>query len=911
MSFDLSGEDGYLANNEVPVDTAVYYWEVAKFGGDAMPDQYIYSYLGWITKYTENLKIGNRSTFTMNTAGLGYWIDNVEGFATLLIDDLSPSDWNQVVSLDIEKTLHYVLREYTNVLSLSNYFQFDINSPVKSENITGASPWSQLNSLSIGNLLAEVKCDSFGAIFPSRNFSMLELDERALVDTILTLTLSDWVDDTGLTLPTDLEQKSALVIATGSVYDTGSGDSTVIGAKAPGGAGGLKGGVSEMPFQRLPSSDGQEKLERLVGHYWAFQNNSRMQVTIVLIGNMDVIEPAWGEPVRLIWDNPNLIGSTLNDLFRVTSVSVSHSNDFGSPAKAITIELSQATFGERGEFDKIEKAKPYEIDNITIEFPPITTFPNTQVYDDPTIIVGTPIIVPPTVSPFVVGIIEGVSGGAVKLTDDFDTPAIDGGPTWTSYALGLNGSPIIFEPDPFSARLTSGIGTVDGFIVTETHLYHISDIKNARTITELLVFRDTTVNRSFQISRGIKYQAVVVSSYTDGEYVTISSDLFTWSAEDAYGDGCDAGTTTTNFFLLGGFGSAGLSATDQESDHDDGVVAATYNAGLDQWEGKVIPSSGTEQSWVCNIVYIPPPFVKLTMVKLFLTFRSGSTFSGNKTCTIEFDGVRKASRINTIHQTVSNWWFRTPGSFLQGADSILLHGSCEWKSDGYMNITLVEIFYEETEVCFPPGLFVSSRYPVNLFTTGMDGGIGIPFDSDDGGLTLTSPPSNTIFGYGGALAGELHLPYNNNSSEQLIYYGFLSAAGLFLLRTGHDGETIDDISPLEGYAPYKGNGTIDSIDENEKTMLYCLADDEQVHVGIWYSTNGGDTMGTVIPPSVDNASIGRYERARFLQAGGMAYFIMGKQGKIGFSRYPGAAVDSRVGNINQSAAGEIVGAIWL
>jgi len=537
MSFEFYGDDNDFDETVIREGAVICYWEHdAKFQNDSAPDEYISQFMGWAGEESVKLKIGKRSLYNISVYGSGWWLSKIGGFAQILTHkSTTPDKWYDIINMTDFRIFHYVLREYCNILNLVPLYHDLPGSTIEREPIPDGAIWSECESLIEGFEYSSIYTDSGGAIWVMPQYQYLSMADRASRGRITTLTKQDWEDDSGLEITRQYGENVGKVVATGSSFTIGATESVVYGSKAPGDTPGESGTKEEPPFQRLPSSGAQAKLNTLTGMHYAYKNSMRNVASVRLVGNMDVFEPAWGQPIKIIWSDDNVRGETLEADFIIKSVNVEHSSDRGNRQKVITLNLEEATIGISGVYDKIEKdviESPTTLPNISfpeMSYPDITYAPVDIWGEMPG---SEPITIP--AYPGVLLAISGEPGCSILQTSNANTPESEGGPTWTRTQLNLDGSGLQFKVDPFSSCFVTGSDVMDGIIVTTTKIYFIADLYNAKTVTELFSFRDTTEKRSFDISFGEEYRAVVCSVYSDGCYETHTDDMENWSEEQEY-----------------------------------------------------------------------------------------------------------------------------------------------------------------------------------------------------------------------------------------------------------------------------------------------------------------------------------------------------------------------------------------
>lgn len=499
MAFELFGGENEADETVIPAGALICYWEQAEFGSSPAPSAYIGSFLGWAMHDAALLKLdGGR--YQLEAAGAAWWLDHFDGVVQTLTNAPTPDRWTALAGLTIDRAAHFILRAYTTLGGLINFFPSGINDQAASLTLARGSMWSQIAALA-GRTCAIAACDSLGGLWLRRHLSYLE--SRAGRAVVLHLTPDDWTDAAGLLVPEEHAERFGRVEATGT---------TPTGTRYASLASGAAEGSASLPPQVLPTSDAQTALNALVGHHYARLNNLRPEITLRLLGNLDVIEPAWGEVVTLTWAASSLRGLTLNAArFVVRRVSVEHRNGYGKAPKIITLTLEAETRGIPGAAVDIPADRAPR--------PEMPRFPN------------------PGQRPAQPGIAAGAAriaafntDGHVYITQNFTSSS----PVWTRYALGLSGTLTDFVPDPFSPRYLNTGTAVDGWIMTTTRIYRISDIFGARTVTLQHTFPSASTDTLCRIEteRGApNFVAAVRGVLGVGTFLTVTTDGLNWSAD--------------------------------------------------------------------------------------------------------------------------------------------------------------------------------------------------------------------------------------------------------------------------------------------------------------------------------------------------------------------------------------------
>lgn len=479
MSFEIFGQDDTL---EAYTGQLTIYWEKAKFGIYDPPDDYIVSFMGWAIKDAETLKMHNRTRYTVEVGGIQFWLSSFNSFGQKLSEKAVVNRWYKFPAntLSVDRVAHYILREYSTAMILTNLYFSPYQHTTKAEDFKKDKIWSQLVELQKGNLQVQVCCDSMGTIWFTPKYEYLELSgddyaNRIDRDIVINMDKADWTDSQGLILDYDYVGKVSITDSAGSKIKNGK--NVLVYAKAPGFVPADSGADEELPFQRLPPEANNRKIRWLVGQHHAQADNPRGNVSLTLIGNYDFIEPAWGEPVTITWIEESLRGTIVNtEEFILTGIQVTHSNDIGTAPKKITWTLKQATIGLLGAVYTPEKSVQGNVPVPTYKFPKI----NIPYFNPPEWI-----NLPPSVPGL--GL---VTMGWGTLTDWFQHEylmisrnANDNDPNYEQINLALVGGTVAFAADPWSPLYLNAGTQVNAWAATHDSIYRILDIFGARTKT--------------------------------------------------------------------------------------------------------------------------------------------------------------------------------------------------------------------------------------------------------------------------------------------------------------------------------------------------------------------------------------------------------------------------------------------
>lgn len=490
----------------IPEGSAICYWEAADFGDDPAPASYRGQFLGWAVRDAVRFRL-YRSRYVLDVEGAAGWLDRMGGVAQTLIDvGEIPAAWQQMQGLTLDRAAHYALRSFSNVLALANFTPSGVDDAAQTISLPARSVWAQVGEL-VKGYYGTAGCDSLGGIWLRRHASALSAAEQALLDPVIGVSSADWTDAHGLTLPSEKSEAFGVVEGSGAIFDGAT--LTPVASVARGGG----VGRAVAPFQIVVS---QDALNDATGRYLARLNNPRPAVTLRLLGNLDAVEPAWGEPISIGGAGENVRGLVLDGAhFLVTSVRVEHSDERGKPPKIITWTLEGITSGGAG---------------ITLDVPEQAVKPV-----KPTKPSGGKKVKPVLLTPGTGTIAALNDDGYVYVTRNFSAVK----PTWTRYALGdlgMSGTLQDFVPDPFSPLYLGTGSAVDGWLVSTEEIGRLTDIFGTPGYTAQHSFASAVVagagQRLVETERSTPGFVVVASYYHDtGTTAIVTTDGETWGSE--------------------------------------------------------------------------------------------------------------------------------------------------------------------------------------------------------------------------------------------------------------------------------------------------------------------------------------------------------------------------------------------
>lgn len=533
MTLDLYGVDSAFAESVLARGNEVYFWEDPTFGREAepAPAQYRPGFLGWIMRDATELKNKRRGGYRVEVGGPEQWMKSVYGFPQKLTDPgREPETHYEMQHLTGDRLMHYVLRVYTNALTRCNFFPAGTTNEYEEFNTRQGTIWSQIADIAKRCEFGAVGADTLGGIFYRLDYPYLTAAQRAARAKTMTLTPAHWADSNPPTVEDEQTEEVGQVIGQGATFDpdiTDGEKSTIYAARAPGRSPGPGKGRETAPFQPLPLDDPQGTLNRWLGEHLARANNRRKPITVRLIHNLDVFEPAWNEPLCVTDLRGNLRGLELDgDEFLVRRVQIRHNRDLNKAPKVITLTLEAVTSGQPGTDVPVEKTTT---ETRTVEPRPPTRPPE------------YPGGLTPKGSRWVA---KFGTDNTLRITANYLATAV----VYALYNLSLGGTLLLIVPDAFCPLYAKTGSRVDAWLITTTKIYRITDVfgvtGSPRAVTEQFTFRATSSLRSADFSYGASGHGMVTTTYDDGVYATVTIDGVNWSSEEFVGDAVGVGGET-------------------------------------------------------------------------------------------------------------------------------------------------------------------------------------------------------------------------------------------------------------------------------------------------------------------------------------------------------------------------------
>lgn len=870
----------------IPKGTLCYFWE------DVSRDQYVGRMMGWSTSETTLLQLHKtRTTFTIQ--GAHWWLNQLDGFAQTVTKADSPANWSQMAALTPNLLLHYILRRYTTFLSVCNFHPFASDPAIPDETISGGTIWKQLLNIAQKHQMGEGICDALGGLYLTHKFSYRSSSDRGSTAVMLATTADHWVDAAPPAITEDYTRKTGFVIGEGAAII--SGEETRFASTAPASVPASAPGTRTMPFQYLPDTTSQTVLNRLTGQHFAQANKTGKPSNLQLTGNADFIDRAWGERITRTWayDNPRGYSESAAD-YTVMKISVVYNYSRGQKPKQIIWAVDPATDGMQG----FAKA-----------------------------IARNPRIVPTSEMAFI------DAAGKLLLTTDFDMPAHQGGPTYTTVDLtqspyNLLGDVVQFKVDPFCSGVVNlDGGSIDAIVVTTQRIYHLTDIfdtGSGRTLTSVHTFRATESLRSLDISKAADNRAIVVTSYSDGCYETHSSDLTTWTTEAQYGSGSAQASS--------GGGTYDFNIESYSADWDSDVSA------LGSWGAS--NRYGTTNAWKPEIT---APAINQQKILRETTLDTAATITE---MTITYDWYATNAQAQSM-QAYIKLYYDGVGSPLEislPVHRVLESGGADgWESisetwtGSQSDVTKIEVGFTvndftavtqeidwktfdhdgssgvSSDTNNPPGVYASNLSVGRVYTSGAisSGSDTDGFVSTDNGATLSQITTPNIDPDENLMADIGVLQAGNFDAETILYHGAVVSGGRALKKVLLAGSSVADLTPTvssETYGPWLSLGQLQPHPLDGNMAIFILGNADKSLAGLW-TTIDGETLVERITPMAD-VSTGRYHRAFPVGNGSYQVILLGTHGAIGFSPDWCQTFESKTGDINQSTIDEIIGLAW-
>lgn len=861
MGFDLFGAVGAANDVVIPKGSLCIYVDEPEFDGDPAPEEsgYRHEFVGWVTKDIPLLQ-ALRGRRRLTIAGPHAWLTEKAGYGETIHHKTTPTKWYELEQPTIDRVAHYVLRNFSTALTICNLYRSGLADNAGAEEIAPGSVMKQVTDLVTGyHGLATF--DSEGNLWLRQDYPMMSADERDDRDVTLDIDEADLTDASGLELPTDYMEPVGLVLAQGSYWN--GTESTQLDVKAPGKTPGQGAGIVNAPYQRLPQSNAIAVLKQRTGDFYKAQNNPQKSLPITLLDNLDVIEPAWNEPIRITWEEDTVSGVTLaSALFMVRGVSIQHSNERRRKAKRIVWTVSRVTDGADGEQWTPPKSPGIDVGPTTMP-PPGTGFPG----------IFTPTF--PITGGF--GLVDGLQ--TIILIDD------DGGaypttnfevddPSYIRHDMGASGTPQQYASDPYSPNYIDGAGAVNGVLVTNSGIYTVADLVASAAATLRKTLRDTDGLHSLDLSFGSHpdKNAILFSAYPDGAYRTHTDDLINWSAEDDYGSGGVGGTGPTEHLLYNlnadsipagataePWGEFSGSTVDLASPSNKSPVQPGFGnpaGSIGVWPNDNPTGTGSGGRSTFRITFDEDVYLDSVTFDGY----GNQVLAAVNWFILDASDNQLASGLAGVGDLPANMWNAITRTLTPGTAGRKLIFSLQWGfnngpyTGGIDNIDLSFRRAGNDLILSPPGAWAASASVGEALTSGPVslGAAASGFYTDDNGVTMDSsvPPA---IDPGEALASDIHRPHQVDQAAAVgpTYHGAVVSGERRLKRVNAD-NSVDDVSPEFGgdpFGPWLSRWQIVSNTADRRYMALAAANYDLSLVGIWWSDTYGSTWNVLVAPA--------------------------------------------------------------
>lgn len=884
---------------------------------------------------TRSSRTGNERSTSLHVVDVAGRLMTLPGFSQEVDKATTPDKWSEMTSPTMFKYLHYLLQWHSTALALADYLPAGRGSdyPFVTFASDGASLFEQVNDLA-KKILPDhlVTCNQQGQlkIWPD---PMLQ-DAADRTSTVQGSLHDGLVQEVSFPYarPPKVHWLTGYAFLTQTDYTVIDGQDTLLAVKcrAPGSAPGQGLGEQETTEGVVKS---QAVLNSVTGHRFARLNARYGPVTVTRADDSDSTLDA----ARLDWVQLTLLsGNAAQRGLAFDGVR--------TLIKAINRRYEARRTGT------VQSAS-YQLEIETVGKPALTMIPDGSTYNpDPPAAVPEPGLISGQ------DLVAAIGKFKVYRTTDFTTPSGSGGPTWDAKDLTGADEMQTWVVDPFSPGYIAGSGAINGWAATTTKLYRLTDLFGTTpAVTAVVTFAKTASWRTVQASFGTYFiegsnpWLICVSYYGStaghtGTWATYSKDGgATWATEVQISAYYDSGGAVNPIGLYCSPKTPGLAYTAAHQATANPAVAVGYQstdwgATWTAMAGVADPSKPTPQ-WAS---YVSGPGTYTVLGDLGRTVSFEESHSGGT-------GTRDvyfylAPPANTKRIAFSGSWFSTfssPTGFdacganldiQDGLSTTLTDTLAHYVGNQYAEVTTNGSFTGE---CSFPG-YASGDFPVNIgnlagaagstnalrfriyvSTSGSSSvstsGFTISIDEvelDDG--TIYTPATGAIAPVNG-MAGQIHLPWQDNASEDVFYSGQLDRTTnrQFALRRSVAG-VITDISPNDGSIDYGVNAGAFSVRAHDSDRSKVLAavtgndatasasDDKQ---GVYVSSDGGDTWTQVVAPATGT----EVYQAAWTGALDGGVYVWGPAGFMKYSADSGATLDDRSGNLAALSATKLIG----
>lgn len=441
-------------------------------------------------------------------------LDSLPGFNQRIEkpDDDGVWTWGEMDAPNMDKFLVYLLHWHSTALAVADFYPSGTwdDYPFVLFDAVGDTLYNQL-SRQANRIVRDHQftCDRYGRLKVVVDPQLQDPDDRtATVHN--NVTEQSWqAIDFGYQRPPRVHTLRGSAVLTGTDYELDGEGAPIIETAfciAPGTAPG-QGGRESTLGERLAQS--QDALNSCIGHHYARLNARYGDITVTLNSNAD---PWLFDPAALTWvvlhtpagtaPQRGLDFVTTRCLCKEVNIDYSYAEE-GTTYRARVV-LEPETVGLPALTEVQEAALPVGEQPLPTVPPDFGLLPDAEV---------------------LAAIAE---DGYLYRTSDFQTLSSSGGPTWTQHDLGIADDKVYsFVVDPFSPGYINGSGAVNGWVVTESDIYRVTDFFGTPAATSVHTFdvatdptdiRQTrTIQASFgaYFSEGVNPWLLVISHYAD------------------------------------------------------------------------------------------------------------------------------------------------------------------------------------------------------------------------------------------------------------------------------------------------------------------------------------------------------------------------------------------------------------
>lgn len=841
-------------------------------------------------------------------------------------------NWSEMVAPTMDKYMHYILHWHSTAIALADFFLSNTGDdyPFVLFSSEGENLWAQVQNEAKAIVPGHImSCNRRGQI--AVNVEPLLQDPADRIGG--TLAIFDEADTESIqydyTRVPDVcwVRGHALLTATDYTLIDSVEMLLTVECIAPGTAPGQ--GVSEL---ELPEglAQTQEALNSAIGHHYARINSRFGLVRVVGTGDED--------PVELDPANPGWIALT---------VTAATATQRGLTFTLLRTRCKEINFRYDHTRTGTVRRTEFLLEVETVGRPALTVYPE-----------GAP-TPPETIPPPDFGLISGqelVAGiGLTELyrTADFQTVSGSGGPTWTAHSLTTEDI-LSWVVDPFSPGYLTGTGTVNGWVVTATDIYRVTDIFGTVACTSIHTFAVPlgsasvpgqewrTIQASFgtYFVEGLNPWLMVVSHYADSAGHTGTWALrslnggASWFPEvqisEYYSDSAVAEPFQMGVYLSPKTpGYAVTTAFVEAGDADkmpkwgilpEGGSLAVYGPTARIGISTFATSTGGSGDYTL-LISPPAAAVRIKLRVGWKTLRIDVGFGG-ATNALSLNG---AFRVNNSGDSSNftnapgeggiesgsydpDWEPTTPGDWGINAEDLTvssdiadgvswllqssMSGSASNKATAAITVTVLEVEFAGGEIYVPPAGAASGK------------------KSLDWGATWAA---ESAIDPGNALGGDIHVPWEDNADESIVYHGYadMTANRQFRLKRVNADGSIDDISPIDSVAFGVNHYgfAIRAYDSDRDFVLAAVTGNDTTASAsndlqaVYVSDSGGDDWTEVVAPATGTEPYG----AAFAGDTEDVIFIWGPSEYMGYSSDFGVTVDSRSGNLAALSAEPLCG----